>query len=161
MNARARRLVAVLGALLAVGVLAACETPDDENDSRSATAGMPDLTQELEAQKWRLDGADSSVTPRTAERVTLRFDDGAVSGQGPCNRYFGDFTTDLDSWTVTVTRLATTRKACDDRVMRAETDYLRALEGEHEVEFDDRGFELVLENTAGDRLSYVAYDTYR
>jgi len=99
--------------------------------------------------------------PRSGERVTLRFDDGAVSGQGPCNRYFGDFTTDLDSWTVTITTLATTRKACDDRTMRAETDYLRALEQTHDVEFSDGSFHVVLESSSGDRLSYESYDDYR
>lgn len=161
MSGRARRLGALIAALVVVVGLTACEKSDADNDSRSATAGMPDLTQELEAHKWRLDWRDSSVEPRSGERVTLRFDDGAVSGQGPCNNYFGEFTTDLDSWTVTITRLAGTRKACDDRTMRAEADYLRTLEQSHDVEFDDGGFHVVLEGSGDDRLSYESYDDYR
>lgn len=156
-----RRLAAVVTLLLAALVLTACETPVEGNDSRSATAGMPNLTQELQAQKWRLVWTDSSVATRVTNRVTLRFAGDEVFGQAPCNAYRGRFTTDIDNWTVTITDVSTTKKACAARVMRAEREYLRALVQVRDVEFSDGYFDVVIDNSTGDRLSYEAYDTYR
>jgi heat shock protein HslJ len=158
----ARRLVALLvaGLVLLVG-LAACASPTDE-DTRSATAGMPDLQQELAAQHWRLDRADSSITTGFEQTTTIDFhDDGSVSGRALCNGYRGRYTTDLDSWSVTITHVATTKRACRAATMRAEREYLHALTLVRDVDFSDGGFHVVLDNDTGDRLSYDAYDSPR
>jgi heat shock protein HslJ len=82
-----------------------------------------------------------------------------VSGQGPCNAYHGRFTTDLDSWTVVISHLASTQRACEDATERAEREYLHALTLVRDVEFSDGWFHVVLDNATGDRLSYDAFDT--
>jgi heat shock protein HslJ len=151
--------------LLAVSVglaagLAGCSSPTNE-DTRSATAGMPNLEQSLAAQHWRLDRRDSSVAHEFDRVVTLEFHaDGTVSGRAPCNDYRASYTTDLDDWTVTVSRLAaTTKRSCSGSTTRAEREYLHALTTVRDVEFSDGYFHVVLDNSTGDRLSYDAFDT--
>jgi heat shock protein HslJ len=158
MSARPR-LLALVMILVGVIAFAACSSPTDE-DTRSATAGMPNLEQSLVAQHWRLDRRDSSIAHEFDRRVTLQFhDDGTVSGRAPCNDYHGDYTTDLDAWSVTITDLATTKRACSGSTMRAEREYLHALTAVRDAEFSDGYFHVVLDNATGDRLSYDAFDT--
>jgi heat shock protein HslJ len=157
MSAR-RRLLVLAAIVVGTTAFAACSSPTDE-DTRSATAGMPNLQQSLVAQHWRLDASDSSIGSELERAVTLEFHgDGTVSGSAPCNDYHGAYSTDLDDWTVTITRLATTRRACEDPVMRAEQQYLDALAAVRDVEFSDGYFHVVLDNHAGDRLAYDAFD---
>ena len=152
-------LVVSFVVLVGLGGLAGCASQTDE-DTRSATVGLPNLEQDLVAQHWQLDRADSSITARFDEVVTLEFhDDGTVSGRAPCNQYHGRYSTDLDSWSVTITNVATTRRACEDSTMKAEDQYLRALERVRDVTFSDGWFHVVLDNDRGDRLSYDAYDS--
>jgi heat shock protein HslJ len=153
-----RRRAAVLGlVLLAVAGFAACSSPTSE-DTRSATAGMPNLEQSLVAQHWRLDRRDSSIKTEFDRAVTLEFhDDGTVSGRAPCNQYHGEYTTDLDDWTVTVSDLSATKGSCSGSTMRAEREYLHALTLVRDVEFSDGYFHVVLDNATGDRLSYDAF----
>jgi heat shock protein HslJ len=159
MTTMRRRLLVLSAALMAVVGWAGCASPTDE-DTRSATAGMPDLEQTLVAQHWRLDRRDSSVAHEFDRVVTLEFhDDGTVSGRAPCNDYHGEYTTDLDDWTVTVSDLAATKRACSGSTMRAEREYLHALGVVRDVEFSDGYFHVVLDNSTGDRLSYDAFDT--
>jgi heat shock protein HslJ len=155
-----RQVVAVVVSVCAFAGLAACSSPTDA-DTRSATAGMPNLQQDLAAQHWRLDRRDSSIKTEFDRVVTIEFrDDGTVSGRAPCNHYRGRYTTDLDDWTVTVTRVATTtRQSCNGSTTRAEREYLHALTLVRDVEFSDGWFHVVLDNATGDRLSYDAFDT--
>jgi heat shock protein HslJ len=154
-----RRLAAMLAIALVLAGSAACASPTDD-DTRSATAGMPNLEQSLVAQHWRLDRRDSSVSHEFDRVVTLEFhDDGVVSGRAPCNEYHGRYTTDLDDWTVSITALAVTKRACAGSTMRAEREYLHALSLVRDVEFSDRYLQVVIDNSTGDRLSYDAFDT--
>jgi heat shock protein HslJ len=148
------RLLATLGLTFALaGLASACSWT--ENDTRSATAGLPDVRQALESETWVLDAARSSLEPAPSTEVTLEVDGGSLSGAGPCNRYFAG--ADLDDHTLTVDALGSTQMACEAATMEAEAAYLDALEGQHTVDVTDRD-RLVLERD-GARLEYVAADT--
>ena len=125
----------------------------DDNDSRSATAGLPTLRQDLEANEWVLDRADSSLTVDDTAPVTLGIAGDAVSGSGPCNVYRGEF--DLDGDEVEITDLVTTRRACEASTMEAEAEFLAALESSTRVGLDDD--RLVLSD--GGRLVFDPFDT--
>jgi heat shock protein HslJ len=131
--------------LVVVFGLAACSPTD--NDTRSATAGLPDLLQELTAQTWTLD--DSPET-------TLVFsEDHEVSGQAPCNRYRGTFT--VDEHSVEIAELSQTNRACDREAMDAEREYLDALAGTHEADAT-KPKRLVLTGDDGAELAFDAQD---
>ena len=127
-----------------------------DGSSRSATAGLPDLVQQLTAHEWVLDRADSSLTSSDTSPVTLRFAaDRTLAGMGPCNSYFGPFTIEGDT-TIEVGGLGSTRRACAPEVMAAEDEYLTALGSVSTVDATDRN-RLVLEDGAT-RLAYRALD---
>ena len=154
-----RHATLVLAAILCVYGLAACQTPS-ANDQRDATAGLPDLQQDLAAHEWRLDIGDSSPANRAASPVTLVFGTDKVSGSAPCNRYHGDLSVDGDDDTIAITNLAQTKRACAPAAMRAERAYLVALKRAHDVDLSD-GYNqrhLVLSNDSGHRLAFTAFE---
>jgi heat shock protein HslJ len=154
-----RHAAAVLASVVCVLGLAACRTPN-ANDQRDATAGLPDLQQDLAAHIWLLDAGESSPERRAAGRVTLAFEADRVSGAGPCNRYRGDLSIDDDQDTIAVSNLARTSRACTPAGMRAERSYLAALERGHDVDLSD-GYNqrhLVLKSDSGDRLAFTAIE---
>jgi heat shock protein HslJ len=117
-----RTRIAFLGAL--VLVLAACSTGAD---TLSETQGLPSLQVSLEAHLWVLQPARS--TPRVAggDRPTLAFDGDGVHGRGPCNKFRGSVEYG-DGDEITITKLATTQRACAPQVEQAERTYLEALQ---------------------------------
>ena len=61
------------------------------------------------------------------QRVTLEVEDTRVSGQGPCNRYFGSITnSDTGSNSIQVRPLASTKMACPH--LSAEHSYFQELQ---------------------------------
>jgi heat shock protein HslJ len=61
------------------------------------------------------------------QRVTFEFEDTRVSGQGPCNRYFGSIThSDTGSNSIQVGPLASTKMACPN--LSAEHRYFQDLQ---------------------------------
>jgi heat shock protein HslJ len=98
------------------------------NQTRSATAGTPDVLAHLTANEWTLKGASSTPAIRSSAPVTIRFTaDHTVSGAGPCNAYHGSFRLhDVDG--ITIGPLAQTLRACAPADMTAEHAYLVALE---------------------------------
>jgi heat shock protein HslJ len=61
------------------------------------------------------------------QRVTLEFEDTRVSGQGPCNRYFGSIThADTGSISIQVGPIASTKMACPH--LSAEHRYFQDLQ---------------------------------
>lgn len=127
-----RRTLAVAVACLAL-VAAGC---GDDADTRSETAGMPTTLQDLQAERWVLDGEASSPSIGSPSAVTIAFEDDSVHGSAPCNTYGGPFELDDDS--LSLGPLASTMRACeDDAVTAAETEYLAALESVESVEVDD------------------------
>jgi heat shock protein HslJ len=108
----------------------------DDADTRSETAGMPTTLEDLQAERWVLDGEASTPSITDAEgAVTIAFDAEEVHGTGPCNVYGGAFEVDDDS--ISLGPLASTMRACEDPINRAETDYLAALEAVESSEIDD------------------------
>lgn len=155
---RAHRLAvgAGLAAVFALG-LVACATPT-ANDTRSATAGLPDTRQSLVAREWLLDPGDSSVVVEVGRPVTLTFDAGdRLAGTAPCNTYHGTY--QVEGASLRVDDLAWTERACEAPVMEAEEAYLAAL-GEVERVDARRRDRLVLEGAGGVRLAYDAVDVY-
>lgn len=84
----------------------------------------------LEGVRWEVTGYNNGrqavVSPKTGTRLTLKFQDGRVSGSSGCNRFHGEFR--VQGHALKVGPLATTRMACDESVMTQEQEFLRALE---------------------------------
>jgi heat shock protein HslJ len=137
---RGRRLVAALtvGALALTAV--ACDR-NDSNDSLSATYGVPDNAVDIQAEEWKLVSVGTSVELARGTNVTLSVDGDRVFGQGPCNRYHGTIEFDDDD-SVAISKLASTQKACEDPVMRAEQAYLDALGRVDTIDVSDEELEL-------------------
>jgi heat shock protein HslJ len=97
------------------------------NDTRDATAGMPDVLANLTANEWTLKPASSSPAIQFASPITIRFTtDHTLSGTGHCNFYHGSFALHGDS--ITIGPLAQTLRACEPAAMTAEHLYLTALD---------------------------------
>jgi len=125
---RHRLASAVAGVAVAL-ILSACSTT--ANDTKSATYGVPNITENLTANQWVLNPAESNLPPSAAGTTITFTTSGTLSGAGPCNSYGGAFT--LDGATITISGVQTTLKACDPQVMSAEHLYLQALESAHTV----------------------------
>ncbi len=116
------RLAAVLVALL----LAGCASGSSEPTVSASPSGAPVPAELLPGDDWVL--FTSQLVPDAPQfNVTLRFDDGKVSGKAPVNRYFG--TAAVGDGSVTFGPLATTQMAGSPEAMTAETQYLEALAG--------------------------------
>ncbi|MEZ4769572.1 MAG: META domain-containing protein [Caldilineales bacterium] len=83
-----------------------------------------------------LDGTDWALT-EVAEgqpvlentEITIRFEDGAISGSAGCNTYTSVYSLSEDNpFLITLEPVTATRMACDDPVMDQETAYLSALQ---------------------------------
>lgn len=129
----------VLGLVVVLALGQAC-SPTDE-DTRSATAGLPDLDQQLEAERWALDPDASTADGPLPSGVVLVFDEDRVSGDGGCNRFTAEVTTDgLTS--LTIGEPATTLIACIPEAGAEDFDesaatLLAAIPGQHEVDATD------------------------
>jgi heat shock protein HslJ len=147
----------VIAFVVAVAFSAAACTPTQE-DTLSATEGLPDTLQQLTAHVWILDPSDSSLTitpPDGAGPTNLRFDSHrTVTGQTACNTYRGPFAIDDDR--VTIGPLAQTQRACLPQIMDAEAEYLDALQQVRAVDATDRD-RLVLKS-GSTRLAFTAQD---
>ncbi len=80
--------------------------------------------------------------------ITLAFEGGRASGSGGCNRFTGSYEEDGES--VSFGQLASTRMACLDEVMSAETAYFAALESVSSWSATEG--ELVLSDSSGQEL---------
>jgi heat shock protein HslJ len=125
---RHRLATAVAGVALAL-FLSACSTT--ANDTKSSTYGVPNIMENLTANQWVVNPAESNLPPSTAGTTITFTTSGTLSGAGPCNSYGGDFT--IDGATITISAVHTTLKACDPGIMSAEHLYLQALESAHSV----------------------------
>jgi len=144
-----RRLAAAGLALAAAAALASCGSPTD-NDTRSATAGLPDTLQSLQAETWVLDPSETTPAVDTEATITLSFGDERLQGQAPCNVYGAPFELEGDHG-IDIGPVTSTMAACDD--LDAERAYLGALEEVDEADTVDPT-RLVLE---GDGVS-LAFD---
>lgn len=132
---RPRRLRSRLGPLVVsaglVVALAACSP--NANDTKTATAGLPDILQNLTANHWALDRAASTPAIHTSVRVTLTFTPSHhLSGIGPCGSYRGSFT--LDGSTITIGPVRKSNVFCTASAEVAQDLYLRVLTSMRTVE---------------------------
>lgn len=101
-------------------------------------------------QVWTLKELNGAHFPTTA---TLTFPKaGEISGQGPCNRYFGAMTSPYP-W-FNAGPIGSTRMACPD--LAVETAFLTALEAATISEV--AGDTLILSNTDGLEMVFKAID---
>ena len=119
--------------LLATAVTAGCiSCATSSNDTKSATAGLPNVLQDLTDHQWLLDRATTTPNIEGTNPVTLTFSsDHTLSGTSPCNQYFGSFTLSED--TIKIGPLRQTLKACEEPNNTAEHVYTTALEAVHTV----------------------------
>jgi heat shock protein HslJ len=151
MARRLRSIACVLAALFVASVAGGC-TPTDE-DSRSATQGLPDTLQRLVAHEWTLDH-QASTTPPVAARVTLSFNNRhTLVGQGPCNTYSGVLV--ISGRTIRITHLFSSDAMCDPATMQAEREYFNALARIDRADTTDRD-RLVLKGSRSTELVYEA-----
>lgn len=143
---RGRRVTVTVAIVLAGVAMAGCG--QTANDTRSATAGLPDLEQSLMAHEWLL---ETSATP-----VTLVFgSDQTASGTAPCNTYRAATTLSGDDG-VEFGDITTTSRACEADVTQAEQTYLEDLAKVRTADVTDRD-RLILTGD-GVQLSYTALD---
>jgi heat shock protein HslJ len=134
---------------------------NDAVDSRSATAGLPSIRQDLEEHEWVLDRADSSLTVDDDNPVSLSVTGDDVSGTAPCNAYRGTFDLggDLGDGGVEISDIVLTRRACGDRTMRSEDEFVAALGIVDRVSVDEDDDRMTLTNGDDDiRLAFRGYD---
>ncbi|WBQ09579.1 META domain-containing protein [Hyphomonadaceae bacterium ML37] len=86
--------------------------------------------------------------------LSIRFEDGRVSGSGGCNRFMGGYT--LTGEALTLSELASTQMACPDEAMNQETRLLEQLSQVTMFDLTDEGA-LVLRTAGGDTIT--AYRT--
>jgi putative lipoprotein len=108
--------------VVAVGLVAACQSTPDTVTPTQAQAPVPSLV----GSGWTVTEIDGrSVLDRA--RSTVTFDTGQrLSGNAACNRYFGTY--ELGEGTLRVKPAGSTRMACEPAVMDQETRFLAALE---------------------------------
>ena len=139
---RTRTLTAIL--LVVATALSACAT--------IPLGVVPSESTSLEGTYWLLEtyvdpqGETHSVLPRT--QVTIQFKDGKVAGNDGCNSYFGEYT--LDGASLTISPLGSTMMACPELVMDQAAAFTAGLAAVSTFELS--GQELTLKNTEGTHL---------
>lgn len=110
---------------------------------------------ELAGSEWRLMELDGEPLSDDVE-VLLRFNDEAVAGQAPVNRFFGSY--ELADQQLTFSRMGATRMAGPEHLMQLETKFMAALEavrcycladGELQMQDEAGATRLVFARTAG------------
>jgi heat shock protein HslJ len=85
----------------------------------------------LSGTTWVLQGCNDNTIALNATPITLSFEGGRLRGNAGCNDYQGEVT-DTEGGTpgsITVERLASTRRACDDpEVMKNESRFIALLD---------------------------------
>jgi heat shock protein HslJ len=112
----------VLVALLLIA-LAACST---DADTLSETEGLPSLQVSLEAHTWVLQPAPSTPRITGGDLPTIAFDGDGTHGRAPCNTFHGTVEYGDDDG-LTISKLATSLRACGPAADQAERSYLGAL----------------------------------
>jgi heat shock protein HslJ len=111
----------------------------------ATAAGGSDLTGEI----WALSSlATSKTVPGTA--VTMRFENGHVSGSTGCNDYSAGYSARLRSLTIKAP-IATTRKACSAAISAQENAFLSMLESVKR--YDVKNETLTLRGSTGKQLA--------
>ncbi|MCB6178723.1 META domain-containing protein [Rhodobacter sp. Har01] len=106
---------------------------------------------QIAGTEWILLAIDG--TSVTSPATLTLGDDGQVSGQAPCNRYFGTNTATLPA--LALEAIGATRMACPE--LDAEADYLTALQGVTAAEVQEG--HLILTGADGRKIEFYRADT--
>lgn len=88
---------------------------------------------DLSGTRWAVE----SIAGETVSGPTIEFAEDRVSGTGGCNRFFGGYHVDGDR--LTLTDVGSTRMACEEGIMRRETEFFAVLnEAQHYRRDGDR-----------------------
>ena len=120
--------------------LAACGG-GEATETTNGTA--PAASQSIEGPPWRLTEARGLEVPE-ALSLTIQFQDGEVSGQSACNRFSGGY--EIDGNSLTISELALTRKACNERLTAVDTVLVRTLRRVAAYSFDGPRLQLLNPN---------------
>jgi heat shock protein HslJ len=101
----------------------------------------------LDGSSWTLVEGAGIATPDSVS-LTIAFEAGRVSGSGGCNRFTGSYREEGTS--ISLGTLASTRMACAEEIMRAESAYFSALESASS--WSATSDELVLADVSGRAL---------
>ena len=119
-----------LGAFLLAGCSSTGSEPEPEVAQTSSPAAVDEAGKDLLTHEWHLEafgklGEENEIAPGTS--ITLNFDqEGALSGNGGCNRYSTTFRTG-PSGEIGIRALAMTQMECADATMVQERAYLGAV----------------------------------
>lgn len=96
-----------------------------------ATVEPAEAAAGLEGTRWLLEslaGPDGETVPALPDReVTAEFSDGALTGSGGCNNYFGSYT--VDGANLTIGQVGSTMMACmPEAIMQQETQFFANLQ---------------------------------
>lgn len=144
------RLGIVIIAFLFVAMGAGCSGSNAPDGSAAQGASSPDTT--LAGPTWRLvafgEEADSLSVTKDAEITAVFSEGGRVSGSGGCNSYSASFERSGDS--LTISRVASTKKACRPPLMEQERRFFSALRSVQSWRREDDRLDLT--DGAGERL---------
>jgi heat shock protein HslJ len=147
LNRGSHRLATATAVATLLLTLAAC---GNSNDTRSATAGLPDVVRQLSANEWALDFSASSIP--ADGRITITFSEAHVlSGAAPCNLYKGTYS--VDEFDIRIHTIIQTARSCSGQSGAAERAYFRALGQVRHVEPSNRD-RLELTGASNTKLSY-------
>jgi heat shock protein HslJ len=107
-------------------------------------AASPPLAGTLAGPAWTLESIAGEAPARPS---TLRFEEGRLAGQGPCNRYAGAWR--IEGGALSIGPLVATRMACPEPAMAQEARLLRLLDSAR------------LERLTADRLEIIGADGAR
>ncbi len=99
---------------------------------------------------WRLANMTEPPFPTPmlpSTDITADFSGDRVTGSGGCNRFNGGFKTKGNQ--LTITPLASTRKACEEGVMTQESRFLKALQTAERYEVNDQGLQIFYKTDQG------------
>ena len=83
---------------------------------------------DLNGTNWKLSEMDGEEVLLETD-VTIRFQDGEISGSGGCNTYRSSFTlSDDNPYLITLSPILSTKMACPDPILSQETTYFTALD---------------------------------
>ena len=145
-----RCLTLVVLSALATGSLTACGG-NKSNDSKIATAGLPNVLENLTANPWRLDPGSSSIIIPGAGPITIVFGAAHVlTGTEACGNYHATFT--LDESTIAIENLRRTKRKCSALDEAAAHQYFKTLALVHHVQPTSRDR---LRLTGGSKVALV------